>query len=289
MKTRTGSFPIGLRRTGGPWARNLTDLAAWAASAGFEAIDLDKVSAEDMATLRSAGLTLGTVDLRGRFTAPDAGERRAAVESAAASIREQAALGARIFFCVVAGDPARKRLENYAAAVESFSQLAKVAGECGGHIAVEGWPGGGNLPNLCCNPETCRAFIRDTDSRVVGINYDPSHLIRMGIDHVRFLAEFAPCVKHVHGKDAEIISEAVYEYGLYQPAVFAPAHGFGEHVWRYTIPGQGQARWTRIMQLLQQAAFRGIVSVELEDENFNGYEAGEKEGLVRSLEFLRGA
>jgi len=289
MKTRTGGFPIGFRRTGGQWARNLADLAAWAASSGFEAIDVDKVTAEDMAALRSAGLAVGTVDLRGRFTSPDAGERKAAVEAAGEFIRQQAALGARIFFAVVAGDPARKRLENYAAAVESFGQLAKIAGDCGGHIAIEGWPGGGNLPNLCCNPETCRAFIRDTDPRVVGINYDPSHLIRMGIDHVRFLVEFAPYVKHVHGKDTEIISEAVYEYGLYQPAVFAPPHGFGEHVWRYTIPGHGQARWTQILRTLQQAGFAGIVSVELEDENFNGSEAGEKEGLLRSLEFLRGA
>jgi hypothetical protein len=32
-----------------------------------------------------------------------------------------------------------------------------------------------------------------------------------------------------------------------------------------------------------------LVSIELEDENFNGSEAGEKAGLIHSLNFLIGA
>ena len=37
------------------------------------------------------------------------------------------------------------------------------------------------------------------------------------------------------------MGEAVYEYGLYQGIAFEKGHGFGEHVWRYTLPGHGQA------------------------------------------------
>ena len=77
--------------------------------------------------------------------------------------------------------------------------------------------------------------------------------------------------------------------GLYQDSVFAGPHGFGEYVWRHTIPGQGVTRWSEILQALVATRYQGIVSVELEDENFNTDEAGEKAGLIHSLNFLRGA
>jgi sugar phosphate isomerase/epimerase len=139
---------------------------------------------------------------------------------------------------------------------------------------------------LCCTPETCRSFIKDV-GKGAGVNYDPSHLIRLGVDHVRFLKEFAPHIKHVHAKDTDVDENALYEFGT-QSATFAKGHGFGEWTWRYTIPGHGQARWAEILKILKDANFNGVVSVELEDENFNGSEAGEKAGLEHSLAFLKG-
>jgi sugar phosphate isomerase/epimerase len=125
----------------------------------------------------------------------------------------------------------------------------------------------------------------------VAINYDPSHLIRLGVDPIRFLQEFIRFIPHVHAKDTELFPEAVYELGLYQDSVSPqrPPHRYGAHTWRYTIPGHGQARWTEIFRILRDNHYRGVVSVELEDENFIGSEADEKAGLLHSLNFLRGA
>src|SRR5205823_6528493 len=100
--------------------------------------------------------------------------------------------------------------------------------------------------------------------------------------------EFAPHVKHVHAKDTDIDSNATYEFGS-QDAVFAKSHGFGQWGWRYTIPGHGQTRWNEVFKILAGAGFKGAVSVELEDENFNGSEEGEKAGLLNSLAYLKGA
>lgn len=292
MATRTGNFPIGFRRGWSDWQKkDLAALAKWAKHNGFDRIDLGKATKEDLKTLRDAGLDVGSSDLldMGKLMSNDAAQRKEVVAQNAAYIKEAAAAGAKIFFtCIIPGDPAKKRAENYALAVESFGPIAAACDKAKAALAIEGWPGGGpHLGNLCCNPETYRSLIKDLGSRAVGVNYDPSHLIRMGIDEVRFLHEFAPRVWHVHGKDTEIIPEAVYEYGLYQSSVFAKGHGFGEHVWRYTIPGHGQARWIEILTLLKKAAFKGAVSVELEDENFNGSEDGEKAGLLYSLAFLK--
>lgn len=290
MPTRTGNFPIGFRRGGSEWQRDLNALAQWAQQNGFEAIDLWSVTTAEIQILQNAGLRLGSVDLStAGLLDNDPGRRREAQERALAQIREGTALGARAFFLVVMPDASLPRQEAYNRAVEAYAPLAETLAAAGASLAIEGWPGGSpHLPALCCTPETCRRFLVDLGGKGVGLNYDPSHLIRLGVDHIRFLNEFAPYVRHVHAKDTELFPEAVYEYGLYQPAVFTRPHGWGEHVWRYTLPGHGCARWTEILRILQQSGFDGIVSVELEDENFNGSEAGEKAGLIHSRDFLRG-
>ena len=123
----------------------------------------------------------------------------------------------------------------------------------------------------------------------MGVNYDPSHLIRMGIDPIRFLKEFVGRVYHVHGKDTELFADNLYEYGHEQPPTFAKEMGFGSMAWRYTIPGHGCTRWTEVFKILAAHNYKGVVSIELEDENFNTNEDGEKAGLTHGLNFLRSA
>jgi sugar phosphate isomerase/epimerase len=108
---------------------------------------------------------------------------------------------------------------------------------------------------------------------------------------VRFLEEFVAHVPHVHTKDTELFPEAAYELGTFQGSIDEgrPPHRFGAHAWRYTIPGRGRTPWGRVFETLAANGYRGCVSVELEDEAFNGTEAGERDGLLRSLEFLSNA
>jgi sugar phosphate isomerase/epimerase len=291
MPTRTGSFSIGFRRGWGPWQKELPSLCSWAKSNGFESLDLGHATAADIKTVTDAGLKLGSVDLiqMGEITHADTGKRKEVVAANVAYVKESAARGVKVFFTVVGGDGSKKRAENYKIAVESFAPIAEAAASVGASIAVEGYPGGPpHFSLLCTTPETFRAFLKDLQHGIA-INYDPSHLIRLGVDHIRFLKEFAGNVVHVHGKDTELFPEAVYEMGIYQPSAFAEPHGFGEQIWRYTIPGHGVARWTEICKTLKSAGYAGLVSIELEDENFNGSEAGEKAGLIHSLNFLIGA
>ena len=66
-------------------------------------------------------------------------------------------------------------------------------------------------------------------------------------------------------------------------------HDFGGICWRYTIPGHGCARWTEAFSILERAGYKGGVSIELEDENFNGTAEGEKLALTLAGQFLAGA
>jgi sugar phosphate isomerase/epimerase len=294
MPTRTANLPIAFRQLYSEWNKDRPTLLAWAKNSGYEAIDLlGEASPADVAAVRAAGLRLGTVDLieMGKLLATNPGFRNDLIARNVAYVREMASAGASLFFTVlIPGDPTKKRSENYALAVETFAPVAQAAADAGVKIVIEGWPGPAPyFPALCCTPESYRAFIKDTNPTSVGVNYDPSHLIRLGVDPVRFLEEFIPHVYHVHAKDTQLFPDAVYELGLYQDSIAKPPHRYGAHAWRYTIPGRGQTPWTRVFEMLQKNGYRGAVSVELEDEEFNGSEEGEKTGLLRSLEFLRGA
>ncbi|MFB3894334.1 MAG: sugar phosphate isomerase/epimerase family protein [Phycisphaerae bacterium] len=288
-RTRTGSFPIGFRR-GGTWQKDLKALIQWAKANGFEGLDVGPLPPEDFKAITAAGLRIGTVDFEHDtrpLASPDAGKRRAAAQANAEYINAAAPLGAKLFFTVmIPEDAARTRRENHSYAVDGLGQLCAAIAPSGAKVVLEGWPGGPNACALACTPESCRALLKDVGSPALGINFDPSHLIRMGIDHVRFISEFAPHVYHVHGKDTELLDDDLYEYGRLQAAVFTKAHFCGEWAWRYCIPGHGCARWGKLLGVLKSAGYQGMVSVELEDENFNGTEEGEKRGLVAAKDFL---
>ena len=288
MRTRTGGFPIGIRRGWSDWQEDLAGLIEWVRLEGFEVIDLGRDGDSSAGAVAGAGLRIGSADLaewQGMISSA-AGRREAAVARNADYIRACARHGVRNFFLVMLPEePDRSRAENFSFMVEGFTALVPVLEEVNGRIVIEGHPGPGAL---CCTPEGYRAFFERCPSPAMGINYDPSHLIRMGIDPLRFLEEFVDRVYHVHGKDTELLPRGLYEYGSEQPPTFAERVAFGGMHWRYTIPGHGVARWTRIFEILATAGYDGCVAIELEDAYFNGTEAGEKLGFIQGGTFLSG-
>ena len=157
--------------------------------------------------------------------------------------------------------------------------------ECSATLAIEGYPGPGAL---CCTPESLRAMFKAIPSRHLAINYDPSHLIRVGICPYRFLEEFGDRVCHVHGKETEFMTERLYELGNYQPAQETKNLYFGGTSWRYTIPGHGCYNWLRGLAILGEKGYRGCISIELEDMNFCVSEEGDRDGVLQGANFLKG-
>ncbi|MCS7056409.1 MAG: sugar phosphate isomerase/epimerase [Thermoflexales bacterium] len=288
MNTRTGNFLIGFRRGWSAWQQDLSGLLRWAKENGLSGIDLGHDADAIGHLVLEAGLRIGSVDLkewRGMIS-PDPTTRRQAVEINAAYIERNAALGPLNYFVVMLPEqPELSRAENFGYMVESFSQLIPALEAARARIVIEGWPGPGAL---CCTPEGYRAFFRAVPSEVMGINYDPSHLVRMGIDPIRFLREFAARVYHVHGKDTELDAENLYEFGHEQPPTFAKPIPFGGMAWRYCIPGHGQVRWVEVMRILAAHGYAGMISIELEDANFNGEAEREQQGILLGAHFLAG-
>ena len=285
-RTRTGGFPIGFRR-GGEWQKDLKALLGWASENGLGVIDLGRDGDQAAPAAIKAGLRVGSVDLLewAGMISPDAATRKKAVARNSAYVEACAAAGPMNHFLVMLPEkPELPRRENFGYMVESFRQLAPVLEAHRAKIVIEGWPGPGAL---CCTPEGYGAFFRECPSSAMGVNYDPSHLLRMGIDPLRFLREFSSRVYHVHGKDTELLPEGLYRYGNSQEATFDKARGWGGLHWRYAIPGHGTVPWLEIFRTLKETGYQGAVSIELEDDNFCGTPDGEKAGILHARDFLQ--
>ena len=278
LTTRTGGFPIGFRQGWTEWFKDVPGMLAFAKSENLGVVDLGGDARPRLSQVIGEGFRIGSVDLQAwqglMANTPD--ELKKTLDTNADYIAECCRHGAKNFFAVMLpADPSKPRQENLDLLNPALNQLAAILDEHDGKLVIEGWPGQGAL---CCTPESYRQVLSATP-KCIGINFDPSHLIRMGIDPHRFLTEFAERVYHVHGKDCFIDREAQQEYGWEQPATSAKSHDFGTAVWRYTIPGYGESNWPLIFNTLEKAGYQGAVSIELEDENFNGTEAGEKLGI----------
>ncbi len=288
MNTRTGNFPIGFRRLWMDWHKDLKGLIAWTKANNLSGIDVGRDGDIIGQQIIDAGLRIGSIDLKEwqGMISPSKSTRKKAVAANARYIDACAKFGVVNYFIVMLPEkPELPRAESFGYMVESYSELAPVLEKAKARIVIEGWPGPGAL---CCTPEGYRGLFKAVPSKSMGINYDPSHLMRMGIDPLRFLREFSSRVYHAHGKDTEIMAENQYEYGYEQPPTFGKPISFGNMAWRYTIPGQGQVRWAEVMKILVETKYKGMLSIELEDANFNGKEATEKQGILAGAQFLAG-
>lgn len=288
LVTKTGGFPIGFRQGWTEWFKDIEGMVAWTKANNLSVIDLGGNCVPHLPIMKANGIRVGSADLQDwhGLMSEDSSHQKASLEANEKFISECAEFGVTNYFAVMLPkDAAKPRSENFALMMNSLEKLAKILEANNGKLVIEGWPGAGAL---CCTPEGYRACLKDT-SDAIGINFDPSHLIRMGVDPIRFLREFPNRVFHVHGKDCFVDQEALYNFGTEQPATFCKGHDFGNSVWRYTIPGHGQTPWVTVFEILKAAGYQGAVSIELEDENFNGSEAGEKLGIVTGAAVLASA
>jgi sugar phosphate isomerase/epimerase len=293
MTTRTGTFRIGLCAGTSDWQRDLPGLARWAAQAGFELLDLPAVTIADVRAVQATGVEVGCMDALdwpGLLSA-DSGRRKAAIALNARHFHDMAAHQIHTFRVIATPEhPERHPRENFDLAVGSLAELAEIALSLGCIVVLEGFPGTPpHYANIGCNPEQCRAMLKAVPGNGLGLCYNPAHLIRMGIDHARFLDEFATRIGHVRSQDTEVQTDNLYEVGLYQRSLTDPPWEFGDMAWRYTIPGHGEARWTYILRMLQLAGYKGSICMELADAAFAGSAEDERAGIRASLEYLHSA
>lgn len=133
-------------------------------------------------------------------------------------------------------------------------------------------------PNLATSPVGFSALFKAFgDSPYVGLQYDPSHLVRQFMDPIATEREFVDKIYDVHLKDTQIMWPILRAGGI-NPVNRA-------HWWRYRIPGMGEIVWRDFFSVLQNVGYSGAMSIEHEDRL---YGAGTNHGPEFSDEFKRG-
>ena len=190
------------------------------------------------------------------------------------------ALGCAVVSGMTGRDNGRTVDENLPLFVERFGPISRIAADHGVCIAFEPWPGSvlGHGPyrwtNMATTPELWDKLFAAVPSAALGLEYDPSHLIWQGIDHLQVIRDYGSRIAHVHAKDIVMEQAMLKRVGV---------HGRGW--WRFVIPGLGQLDWPAIFAALKGVGYGGDMAVEHEDNAYLGERWNE--GLAIGLKTLR--
>jgi sugar phosphate isomerase/epimerase len=118
-------------------------------------------------------------------------------------------------------------------------------------------------PNLATSPVGFEALFKAFgDTPYVGLQYDPSHLVRQFMDPIQTARDFVDKIQDVHLKDTEILWPVLRAGGI------NPVNG--ARWWRYRIPGMGSINWREFFSVLQDVGYSGAMSIEQEDPLYGG-------------------
>jgi sugar phosphate isomerase/epimerase len=290
-------------------ARSLEDLAAYAAEHGFEALEvaawpdlgdrpftathIDTAGFGDEDAQRIGqlfdehGLTLSSLAFYDNNLHPDTGERQAIHDHVLALVDVAAQLGCPTVGTFVGRDPTKSVAENLREAERVFPRLVDHAGERGVKLVIEncvmeGWHPDGYPGNLAYSPELWE-WMFDLG---LYLNYDPSHLVWMGIDPVAAVRPYVDRVAHAQAKDIQIFEDKRNRYGW--PGIAVDREDpWNVGWWRYRVPGLGQVDWPGVVDALYEGGFDGVLSVEHEDPVWGGTEDRIESGLEVARRTLR--
>ncbi len=169
--------------------------------------------------------------------------------------------------------------ENLRMAEQVLPPLVNYAADRGVTLMVEncpmeGWSPDGYPANLAYSPELWEWMF----GLGLRLNYDPSHLVWLGIDPVTALKPVVDKVVHVQAKDVELDAAIRNQVGIFGRTVHRK-DGWDMGWWRYRIPGLGSVDWRRVIDTLYEQGYDGAVSVEHEDPVWGGSEAKVQQGL----------
>jgi sugar phosphate isomerase/epimerase len=262
--------------------------AEWAASAGFDALELDAANhigdparaGEAIATVRRHGLEVCMLTYFGSIMEPDLAARERNHTNIAALVDAAGEHGVPLVCTFPGRDTSIAAEENYRQLADYYTPLARRAARRNVKIIMENWPGP-RVDYLATTPAGWARLFELAPEPNLGLNFDPSHLIWQGIDIEQALNAVADRVFLAHAKDTEIFRDHLQQTGY-----------FGSGWWTYRLPGHGQIDWRWWLSLLRAAGFDGVVSIEHEDRDW-GWPGGtvdrRKEGLIEAQRVLREA
>lgn len=207
--------------------------------------------------------------------------RQTVVEHLKKVIRAAPRIGVGVVNTFIGRDPYETLAKNLEVARQVWPPIVAEAAAAGVKLGIEHcpmlfseneWPGG---KNLAVSPAVWRALFEMFPGGVLGLNFDPSHLVWQFIDCGRAVRDFGERIVHVHAKDERVDREKLHDVGVL---------GLGWHVPK--LPGLGDVKWGEFFAALTDAGYKGPVCIEVEDQAYEGSLDDRKRALRQSRKFL---
>jgi sugar phosphate isomerase/epimerase len=212
-------------------------------------------------TLKRADMNVSAFQLDGHHIAPDPAQRSAANEYFVRAIELAGKLGVPYIGTQSGKDPAKTFQEQVDEIVRVYTEKYFPACEKN-HVRIL-WEPYPESPNIATSPVGFEALFKGFgDSPYVGLQYDPSHLVRQFMDPIQTARDFVDKIYDVHLKDTEILWPVLHAGDI------NPVNG--ARWWRYRVPGMGSVDWRAFFSVLQDVGYTGAMSVEQEDPLYGG-------------------
>lgn len=291
---------------------SLAEVVPWASRHGFRAIEVsawprrsgrdykarhlpvesfNRTHAAEIKELLAAnGMRISALAYYENTLDPNPARRKTCISHLKQVIKVSSMLGVNLVGTFVGGRPDKSAPENMKEIGKEFRRILEFAEDHGVRVMIEncpmvGWKKPGVPGNYAYSPELWEALFHEVPSPNFGINFDPSHLVWLGIDYLWVIREFGSRIFHAHAKDCEVSPEGLFRFGVYGEQLSPNPRVPGW--WRYRIPGSGSVDWKAFVTALRNAGYDDVLSIELEDPDWEGSDDKTFEGLKRGGEFLK--
>jgi sugar phosphate isomerase/epimerase len=235
-------------------------------------------------TLKKFDMPVSAFQIDGNHIAPDAAEREKENSYFVKAIGLAGKLGVP-YIGTQSGKDASKSFE------QQVDEIVRVYNEkyfpaCQqNHVRIL-WEPYPEAANIATSPVGFEALFKGFgDSPYVGLQYDPSHLVRQFMDPIQTARDFVDHIYDVHLKDTEIFWPILRAGGI-NPVNKA-------RWWIYRIPGMGSISWRDFFSVLEEVGFDGAMSVEHEDPFYGAdnnpgpdFSADYKTGFIMAKRYL---
>ncbi len=253
---------------------------------GGSTLDAEKITDERIeqvkAIVNSAGLHVSALQITQNHIDPDPARRARLNAYFVKAIEMAGKLGVPYIGSASGKYPGKPFAEQVDEIVRVYNeQYFPACQKYNVRILWEPWPEG---PNIATSPAGYEALFKAFGDAPVGLQYDPSHLVRQFMDPIATARDFASYIHDVHLKDTEIMWPELRQGGI------NPVDG--RQWWRYRLPGLGSINWAEFFTVLQNKAYQGAMSIEHEDELYGccagpEFSADYKEGFRMAHRYLR--
>lgn len=156
-----------------------------------------------------------------------------------------------------------------------WKRAGQMARSAGVRVAIE------MHPNFVAYNAETMVRLREVAPRVIGCNFDPSHLFWQGADPVAAIRTIGDGIFHVHAKDCRLDARNIAVNGVLDAKKYTREL---ERSWIFRTVGYGNDAgvWKGIVSALRLVGYDHVLSIEHEDGLMSG-----AEGLRKAVAFLK--